>query len=475
MNTITLSVPELKLALSGLGRIIPRHGIPVLQHIRVIRDDAGIVSLHAMDLDCCASFRFPQPITGPIMDFLVPFEALSRLLRSAKGQVALVHDGKSTIVRTFVGQSPIDHRLESLAVDKWPVMPAITALPTPITADAIKAIREAMDFASEDAGRPVLNSVCLDVSYKDAHYVVGTNGRALFSANSFKFALKEPVNVPTHKFWLWTGLPIDACTLSVQPPAQDEHHGWLKFQFSDWTFITKQQMGPFPNWRQVVPNEFKVSLDFNEDAVAAVLLAVSQLPGANDKDKPVLLRVEKGQVAIEAGSFKVPIAGVTISGKPMVIELNREYLILCFKIGLSTIQLTDELSPLVLTKDGKRAVIMPLKIGATHRAVAQTSPTPAPEPVTPPNESTPASETPAQPKEEPKTITTAAPTETAPESTMKEALKRIDDLREDLKQVLRDLNDTYTLLKQLEKEKKVTEKEVEIVRAKLREIQAVKI
>jgi septal ring factor EnvC (AmiA/AmiB activator) len=68
-----------------------------------------------------------------------------------------------------------------------------------------------------------------------------------------------------------------------------------------------------------------------------------------------------------------------------------------------------------------------------------------------------------------------APTETAPESTMKEALKRIEDLREDLKQVLRDLNETYTLLKQLEKEKKVTEKEVEIVRAKLREIQAVKI
>jgi DNA polymerase III sliding clamp (beta) subunit (PCNA family) len=472
MNIITIAVLELKLALTGIAKVISRRStLPILECLRLTRDHEGIVTLQATDLDCFVTYRFPEPNPGPILDVVVPFEPVNRIVRSAKSAVSFVQDGNTTQLRTFIGQSPMDQRLETKAIEEWPLMPAISALPAPLAAEALKAIREAMDFASEDATRIALNCVHLDVSKQDAHYVVGTNGRALFSANSFKFALKESVSIPTHKLWLWNGILGQQSTLAVEKVKED---GWLKFTFGEWTFVTKQQVGLFPNWRQVVPANSKITLQFSEDAVTAVLLAVPQLPGQDQQNKPIRLRVTATQVFIEAGGTSIPVPGVSVAGTPMVIAFNRDYLLLCLKIGLTTIELIDDLSPLVFHKEGKRAVVMPLRQDATTGAPTVEA---EPEPVTTPPEPMPASEIPAQPqpKEEPKNMTTAAPTETAPESTMKEALKRIDDLREDLKQVLRDLNETYTLLKQLEKEKKVTEKEVETVRAKLREIQAVKL
>ncbi len=470
MNIITLTVSELKTVLAGLGKIIPRHGIPILQHIRIIRDQEGIVSLHAMDLNCSASFRFPQPIEGPIMDFLVPFEPLNRMLRSAKGQVALLPSKQEVIVRTFVGQSPIDQRLETKSVEEWPPLPSITALPVPINADAIKAIREAMDFASEDSTRQVINSVFLDVTNKDAHYVVGTNGRALFSANSFKFPLSESVSIPTHKFWLWNGLPAQDCTLIVQPPSKTEDVGWLKFQFADWTFTTKQQMGPYPNWRQVVPNQFNLTLDFSEDSVTAVLLAVPNLPNSDEQNKPVTLRITKKQVFLEARPASIPIPGVSIDGNPVTISFNREYLTQCLKIGLTTIEMTDELSPLVFTKEGKRAVVMPLRPDDAPPASTPVAPeTP------PPATEVPAPTEPQTKEAKPVSTTPATETNSVPESPLKDVLKHLDDLKENLRDILRDLQHAYNLVKQAEKEKKATDKEIESVRAKLREIQAVKI
>lgn len=462
MNILTFSVLELKLALTGLGKLINRHTtLPVLQHLRVIRDGAGLVSLHANELDSSLCYQFPQPMAGPVADFLVPFEPLNRILRSSKGQVCLLPEKQQVVVRTFVGQSPLDQRLDAVSVEEWPPALRFTALPVPFAKAAVQAVRAAMDFASEDATRMVINSVHLDVSNPDAHYVVGTNGRALFSANSFQFALRESITIPTHKFWLWNGLPEVEGSLTVQPPADKEYVGWLRFQLGPWTFGTKQREGNYPNWRQVVPVNHRITLEFSPEAVTAALLAVPQLPGGDAQNKPVRLKITREQVLFEGGGTSLPIPGVSIDGPPMAISFNREYLLLCFRLGLSTIQLIDDLSPLVFTKDGQRAVVMPLRSDTD-------APSPAPEP------QPEAQAAPAQtPETTPMTTTAAATTETEPP--IVEVLKTVDELREDLKQVLRNLNHTYALLRQLEKEKKATDKEIESVRAKLREIQAVKI
>ena len=60
-------------------------------------------------------------------------------------------------------------------------------------------------------------------------------------------------------------------------------------------------------------------------------------------------------------------------------------------------------------------------------------------------------------------------------SSFKAALEHIDRIKTNLRDVIGDLNDALSLLKTAEKEQKATSKEIESVRAKLREIQSVEI
>ena len=60
-------------------------------------------------------------------------------------------------------------------------------------------------------------------------------------------------------------------------------------------------------------------------------------------------------------------------------------------------------------------------------------------------------------------------------SVMKSLADKIDQIRETLKNVVRDLGDVTDGLKVMEKEKKATEKEIEGFRASLRKIQSFSI
>ena len=80
-------------------------------------------------------------------------------------------------------------------------------------------LKEALQCASDDSSRPVLRGACLDVSDRKGHYVVGTNGRILFAANSFTFDLKESVIIPNSKFLLWNGFDTeDGCEVFTKSP-----------------------------------------------------------------------------------------------------------------------------------------------------------------------------------------------------------------------------------------------------------------
>jgi hypothetical protein len=62
-----------------------------------------------------------------------------------------------------------------------------------------------------------------------------------------------------------------------------------------------------------------------------------------------------------------------------------------------------------------------------------------------------------------------------PRSAFKTALDQIDRIKTNLRDVIGDLNDTATMLKTAEKEQRASVKEIQSVRAKLREIQSVEI
>ena len=126
---IQLSVSELKSILPGLSKVVSKRStLPVLGCVKLERDADGQVSIQATDLDDCVTVRLKDPVPGDATAFLVPYEPLSKAVKSSSKQesIVLINEGKQGIkLRTFIGSNPIDKTLENIPVNEWPPVPVI--------------------------------------------------------------------------------------------------------------------------------------------------------------------------------------------------------------------------------------------------------------------------------------------------------------------------------------------------------------
>ena len=268
-NEIVIPVCELKAALPGLSKIIGKsRTLPVLQSVRVARDAEGKVSLMATDLDAFASYTVKEPQSGPAMEILLPFDQLTKTAKSMKseGTITLIPDGKDKVKLWYsIAGNQVRQSVNALPPNEFPPVPKINQPSMPLEPGFGLALRQALQCCSEDTTRAILKGACLDVRESRLHYVVASNGRCLFSANSFCFDLKKPVVIPDSKFLEWPDfMDEEPSSLSMEPgeeaepaklgkPAKEGTAGWVKLESGRWTFITKEIYGEFPNWKQAMP------------------------------------------------------------------------------------------------------------------------------------------------------------------------------------------------------------------------------
>ena len=493
-NIITLAVPELKTALTGLGKVVSKSTLPVLKTIRVMRDPAGAVSLQGTDLDSFLTYSSRTLQPGPACEFLAPLEVLAKAAKgsSNKDTIALVQDQDTVKLRTFIGSSPVDQKLDTVAPTEWPPVPVVKGNSMKVNGEFHNTLRQAFECASEDASRAILQGACLDTRDPKAHYIASSNGRVVYSANSFNFPLKESVVIPNCKFLNWAALGDEDADLSVQPPekvvknkVETNLPGWIQYQTAQWTFITKSVDGQFPNWRQVIPANSKTFVLLKDDAVKMMLEVLPRLPGDDTLTHTIVLVVKNGNFMLEAQAknsseiTQVPISNSEAGGPDQRVALNRYNLALALRFGMNEIHLIDDATPVVCNSTTKRLII------ATVRLEPQPASAPAPQPEEPTPSAAPAADTtPTPPQATPVATTTesAMPkntetpvTETKPESPVRTALGHVDHVKAALGDVVRELATVTGLLRQVEKDKKTSDKEIEAVRAKLREIHSVKI
>ena len=85
-----------------------------------------------------------------------------------------------------------------------------------------------------------------------AHYVVGTDGRHLFSSNSFALPLQDSVLIPSHRFLGWKEFNADGeWQLQIGSREKDKDNDPPPFEIRSrrWRFISRQISGTYPNWR----------------------------------------------------------------------------------------------------------------------------------------------------------------------------------------------------------------------------------
>ena len=469
MNTVTLPAADLKQALPGLSKVVSRKStLPVLQSVRLTRTETGVVTLSATDLDTFVSYNLEHSEKGEPLDVLLPFDQLKNTGKT--GDVVVIPESKfKAKLRYQVAGSNLEQSVATLSPDEFPPTPKITEPACKMPENFGETLRQAFETSSTDQSRYVLQGAYLDVKEPRCHTIVSTNGRCLFAANTFKFDLKQSVNLSRQKFLEWNGFMTSECEMAVKTDKSNSN--WVKLITPRWECVVKQIDGNFPNWRQVVPTDTEkwTKIELSEAAVKQMLNLSSKLPGDDTENRTLQLRIDKdlhleGKNKDDKDFTSAQIADVKITGKPVTTALNREYLQTALRCGLNEIRIHTELEPLLFLKPGKRLVVMPVRLNGTT-----TAPKPEPKPQT---TTTP----PTKPAEERKTEMTKtsekAETKTPDQPSLIDLLEQV---KETAKNLIRDLNNLSDAAKQVEKDKRASEKEVETARSVLKKLQQVSI
>ena len=495
MKPITLPMAELKPAITGLGRLIQKsHGLPVLKTIKIERTAEGWVALTATDLDAFATVRLEQPADGEPLTMLVPHEELARTVKTcAKDENILVAPGASNtgLIQYGLGTQLAEIEFEAIPAVEFPETPRISGDPIPLPEPMRDSIRDAMECSSTDPTRLILNGVCIDVSQPKAHYVVGTDGRHLFSSNSFALPLKESLIIPSHKFLGWQPFTLDGeWQLKIGSAAKDQR---IPFQITSrrWRFISYPREGNYPNWRQVVPTpgSTTTTVELNDDNIAPVLQTIQRMPCHDVVNSTIGIAIMGGKFHLLGKSTattewtRVPIEDAKCSGKDTTVFLNRELLSKALGFGLTRIDLIDAMSPLRFSAGGRQMIISPLRADTANAPVKLTSPsapesTVAAQPNPPPNPAEQPKEETTMPENNGNTTGAKRATETKtdePKAALDLALAQLEVVRGDFRNAIAGLNKLGELLRQSQRETKASGKEIESVRQTLRSLQSVRI
>jgi DNA polymerase III sliding clamp (beta) subunit (PCNA family) len=495
-NKITIPISELKSSLLGLSKVTNKRApLPVLGCVLFNRNNQGHLQLTGTNLDDYLTRTIGEALVPVNFEALIPLGPLSKLVNDCATISELTIESLKEEVRiTYpITGATLTERIECPKLDEFPAIPDRVWLESvAVGTDFKTALIEALDSASEDESRFVLRSAFVDVSDPEAHYVVGTNGRELFSANSFRLDFKESLIVPNRKFLVWKGFLEDGdwtiCLSEPKPPEKNKpaEPNWISVRSNGWTLVTKQIDGNYPNWRHVVPDQKQANsiVCFDQAARDFVIRAAPRLPGSDEQSKPITLHTQANSLILSAnsraGEANLPVASAVAEGKDTRITLNRDYLVKAMKLDCEFAELHRDANPIpvvVFRKDGKRLIVAGLR--PDEPATIQTQP-PAPAPSSSPAEEVEFNQ--QQPEEmktanrieevQTATVSTAA---TAPVSAFEQVCQHIESIKAKLKGVVSDLNDTLKLLTQAQKERRASEKEIDEVRETLQSLQKIRI
>jgi len=481
MKPIPLPITELKSALTGIGKVInPRATLPVLHHVKIERTNDGWIALTGTDLDRFVTMRLEHPAEGPPCAVLVPFDQLQQLSKNCGRDERLLIDitEQGPVIKFALADNLGETKVKPLPIAEFPETPRLKSEAIPLPPTLRTTLHEAMNCASTDSTRYVLNGTFIDASNPKGFYVVGTDGKHLYSANSFTLPIKNSILIPNHKFLGWKEFNNDG---EWQMKADDQS---VQLSSRRWRFISKQIEGNYPDWRVPIPNpqEAKTHLVLDPTKLEALIKLVQRIP-CHDQDKfqTIGLEWKQGQLSLlgkdthDEPWTRVPVSDVKGEGPEVMILLSRRFLIKAFEFGINTISIADPLSCLRFHNKGKQMIVMPLRPGESD-----TTPRPSPPPAVPTTMSRQPQTLPAhQPSPIPKPMISAPTSEPPPSNESKSAVEEAIDMTLVLRDKLNDgfnlLRDLSSKLKLINREQKTNAREFSMVRSTLRSLQGLKI
>jgi DNA polymerase III subunit beta len=361
---ITVAKDELAARLATVARgVSTRTAVLVLGGIQ-LRAEGGRLHLAATDMEVSlrASLDAQVADEGSVV---VPGRLLLDIARSLpESEVTLEHHPEEAVVVVSAGTA--NYRLHTYSSEDFPRLPDVEAVPlNTVDRDAlVETIGRVGRSASRDESRPVLTGIL--VRFEPGKVVMA-------ATDSYRLAVKEtPVEgtlpeleaiIPARALQELARIASGAD--EVQLGVLDNH---VVFG-ADGTWLTTRRIdGQFPNYRQLLPEQFEHELMLPREELLEVVRRVSLMAQRNS---PLRLRFAEGELTVSAVTQDVGEARESLpapyAADALEIGFNAEFL----RDGLESVdadtikfKLISPLRPAVLEGDSDDYVylIMPIRL-----------------------------------------------------------------------------------------------------------------
>ncbi len=361
---ITVSRDELASRLAVVARgVSTRTTVLVLGGIQ-LRAEAGQLHLAATDMEVSLRATLDAQVSDEGV-VVVPGRLLLDIARSLPdSDVTIEHKPEEAVVVVTAGTA--NYRLHTYSSEDFPRLPEVnTDALYAIERDAlVETVARVGRSASRDESRPVLTGILVRFE----------PGRVVMAAtDSYRLAVKEtPVEaalpdleaiIPARALQELSRIATGAD--EVQLGLQENH---VVFG-ADGTWLTTRRIdGQFPNYRQLLPEQFEYELPLPREELLEVVRRVSLMAQRNS---PLRLRFADGDLTVSAITQDVGEARESLpapfTGEPMEIGFNAEFL----RDGLDSVdsdtikfKLISPLRPAVLEGESDDYVylIMPIRL-----------------------------------------------------------------------------------------------------------------
>jgi DNA polymerase-3 subunit beta len=361
---ITVSKDELasRLALVARG-VSTRTAVLVLGGIQ-LRAEAGRLHLAATDMELSLRTSLDASVEGEGTT-VVPGRLLLDISRSLPdSEVTIEHRPEEAAV--IVTSGTANYRLHTYSAEDFPRLPDVDTAPLhTVDRDVlVETVARVGRSASRDESRPVLTGIL--VRFEPGKVVMA-------ATDSYRLAVKETTVTATLPD-LEAIIPARALQeLSrIAGAAEELQLGLLDNHVvfgAEGTWLTTRRIdGQFPNYRQLLPEQFEHEVLLPREEALEVVRRVSLMAQRNS---PLRLRFAEGELTVSAVTQDVGEARESLpapyTGEPMEIGFNAEFL----RDGLDSVdsetlkfKLISPLRPAVLEGESDDYVylIMPIRL-----------------------------------------------------------------------------------------------------------------
>ena len=296
--------------------------------------------IRTTELDVAVEYTPPRRATGE--EFSLPLEFLDRCEAKRDDPITLELQPRNLVLVEWTdGGVPQQVHYDAKPATKAAPFPAMPEEFADVDPGLWSALARAKETVDQEASRYAL--ACMQLRGTKGQ-IVTTDGRQVLFEGGFQFPWSEDllIHAPTVLGWseLVNNIPIGI--------GRTENH--VALRLGPWTILLRiNKDGRFPRVDGALPSSdsIKSRLLLSDMDAEFLLQVLPRLPSDDDHHNPVTLDLN-GHVAVrskqaEGRPTEVVLSGSTLSGEPLLINTNRQYLLRALKLGFREVGISSRL------------------------------------------------------------------------------------------------------------------------------------